>query len=109
VLPPLPADDPRGHAGEARGGRGREADDAIAFAGTNSVISALCVPASSRAFSSSGENMTYWSFANSYPLAMSSRATGTSSFTQKYCCLSREPHVLCRRLNDIARPASVAE
>src|SRR5438552_677251 len=40
---------------------------------------------------------------------MSSRATGTSSFTQKYCCLSREPQVLCSRLNEIARLASVAE
>src|SRR2546430_13268409 len=40
---------------------------------------------------------------------MSSRATGTSSFTQKYCCLSREPQVLCSRLNEMARLASVAE
>src|SRR3981189_2503884 len=40
---------------------------------------------------------------------MSSRATGTSSFTQMYCCLSREPQVLCSRLNEIARLASVAE
>src|SRR6266849_4493736 len=40
---------------------------------------------------------------------MSSRATGTSSFTQKYCCFSREPQVLCSRLNEMARLASVAE
>src|SRR2546421_5391669 len=40
---------------------------------------------------------------------MSSRETGTSSFTQKYCCLSREPQVLCSRLNEMARLASVAE
>src|SRR2546421_12791067 len=40
---------------------------------------------------------------------MSSRATGTSSFTQKYCCLSREPQALCSRLNEMARLASVAE
>src|ERR1044071_539420 len=40
---------------------------------------------------------------------MSSRATGTSSFTQMYCCLSRDPQVLCSRLNEIARLASVAE
>src|SRR5438309_11356403 len=40
---------------------------------------------------------------------MSSRATGTSSFTQKYCCLRREPQVLCSRLNEMARLASVAE
>src|SRR5437763_4723249 len=39
---------------------------------------------------------------------MSSRATATSSFTQKYCCFSREPQVLCSRLNEIARLASVA-
>src|SRR5207302_11236818 len=40
---------------------------------------------------------------------MSSRATGTSSFTQMYCCLSRDPQVLCSRLNEMARLASVAE
>src|SRR5438477_10489570 len=40
---------------------------------------------------------------------MSSRATGTSSFTQMYCCLRREPQALCSRLNEIARLASVAE
>src|SRR5258706_2404749 len=40
---------------------------------------------------------------------MSSRATATSSSTQKYCCLSREPQVLCSRLNEMARLASVAE
>src|SRR5438477_1370723 len=40
---------------------------------------------------------------------MSSRATGTSSFTQKYCCLSRDPQVLCSRLKEMARLASVAE
>ena len=32
-----------------------------------------------------------------------------SSFTQKYCCFTREPQALCRRLNEIARLASVAE
>src|SRR5260370_23354491 len=40
---------------------------------------------------------------------MSSRSTGTSSFRQRYCCLSREPQALCSRLNQIARLASVAE
>src|SRR5688572_16118260 len=40
---------------------------------------------------------------------MSSRCTGTSSLMQKYCWRSREPHVLCSRLNEIARLASVAE
>src|SRR5437660_3387370 len=40
---------------------------------------------------------------------MSSRPTGTSSFTQMYCCLSRDPQDLCSRLNEIARLASVAE
>src|SRR2546423_205289 len=40
---------------------------------------------------------------------MSSRPTGTSSFTQMYCCLSRDPQVLCSRLNEMARLASVAE
>src|SRR5207237_373904 len=74
-----------------------------------SVISAVWVPASSSALSSSGVNITYLSFSNSYPLAMSSRPTGTSSFTQKYCCLRREPQVLCSRLNEMARLASVAE
>src|SRR5258708_29016556 len=40
---------------------------------------------------------------------MSSCPTGSSSFQQKYCCLSREPQVLCSRLNEMARLASVAE
>src|SRR5881392_118328 len=40
---------------------------------------------------------------------MSSRATATSSFTQMYCCLSRDPQALCSRLNEMARLASVAE
>src|SRR5687768_4630467 len=40
---------------------------------------------------------------------MSSRATGTSSFTQKYCCLRREPQALCRRLKEMALLVSVAE
>src|SRR5256885_4513387 len=40
---------------------------------------------------------------------MSSRPTGTSSFTQMYCCLSRDPQALCSRLNEMARLASVAE
>src|SRR6267378_3732239 len=40
---------------------------------------------------------------------MSSRATATSSFTQMYCCFNRDPQVLCRRLNEMARLASVAE
>src|SRR5258708_33425505 len=40
---------------------------------------------------------------------MSSRATGPSSFTRIYCCFSRDPEVLCRRLNEMARLASVAE
>src|SRR5688572_27395113 len=40
---------------------------------------------------------------------MSSRATGTSSFTQKYCWRRRDPHALCSRLKEMARLASVAE
>src|SRR6266849_646001 len=40
---------------------------------------------------------------------MSSRATATSSFTQMYCCFNRDPQVLCSRLNEMARLASVAE
>jgi hypothetical protein len=40
---------------------------------------------------------------------MSSRVTGTFSFTQMYCCFSRDPQLLCRRLNEIERLASVAE
>src|SRR6266849_4631692 len=40
---------------------------------------------------------------------MSSRATATSSLTQMYCCLRRDPQALCSRLNEIARLASVAE
>src|ERR1051326_8260057 len=40
---------------------------------------------------------------------MSSRATGISSFTHVYCCLSRDPQALCSRLNEMARLASVAE
>src|SRR5713226_5317566 len=40
---------------------------------------------------------------------MSSRATGTSSFTQMYCCLRRDPQALCSKLNEMARLASVAE
>src|SRR6185369_10227851 len=40
---------------------------------------------------------------------MSSRATGTSSLMQKYCCLRREPQPLCSRLKEVALVASVAE
>src|SRR4051812_10641827 len=40
---------------------------------------------------------------------MSSRPTGTSSLTQKYCCRRREPQALCSRLKEIARLDSVAE
>src|SRR5688572_32422901 len=40
---------------------------------------------------------------------MSSRPTGTSSFTHVYCCLRREPQALCSRLKEMARLASVAE
>src|SRR4029077_11801303 len=40
---------------------------------------------------------------------MSSRATGTSSLMQMYCCFRRDPQVLCSRLKEIARLASVAE
>src|SRR5258707_12839775 len=40
---------------------------------------------------------------------MSSRATGTSSSTQMYCCFNRDPQALCSRLNEMARLASVAE
>src|SRR5258706_9702962 len=72
-------------------------------------MSAVWVPASSIAFSSSGEKMTYWSFANSYPFTISSRATGISSFTHRYCCFRREPQPLCSRLKEMALLASVAE
>src|SRR2546423_1666189 len=37
---------------------------------------------------------------------MSSRATGTSSLTQRYCCFRREPQPLCSRLNEIERMRS---
>src|SRR5207249_4012914 len=40
---------------------------------------------------------------------MSSRATGTSSLMQMYCCFRRDPQALCSRLKEIARLASVAE
>src|SRR5687767_13080811 len=40
---------------------------------------------------------------------MSSRPTGTSSLTQKYCWRRREPQSLCRRLKEIFWLASVAE
>src|SRR5437879_10949659 len=40
---------------------------------------------------------------------MSSRATGTSSLMQMYCCFKRDPQALCSRLKEIARLASVAE
>src|SRR5262245_46889463 len=32
---------------------------------------------------------------------MSSRSTISPSFEQMYCCLSRDPHFLCRWLNEI--------
>src|SRR4051812_17120848 len=72
-------------------------------------MSAVPVPASSIAFSSSGEKVTYWSFANSYPLIISSRATGISSLMQRYCCFRREPHVLCSMLKEMDLLDSVAE
>ncbi len=72
-------------------------------------MSAVCVPTSSIAFNSSGANITYWSFANSYPLTISSRGTTTSSLMQMYCCFRREPHALCSMLNEIDLLASVAE
>src|SRR5918993_4554907 len=40
---------------------------------------------------------------------MSSRATGTSSLTQMYCCFRREPQPLCSMLKWICLDASVAE
>src|SRR4051812_47455474 len=40
---------------------------------------------------------------------MSSRATGTSSLRQRYCCFRREPQPLCSMLNEIDLLASVAE
>src|SRR5262249_54855176 len=40
---------------------------------------------------------------------MSSRGTATSSFAQRYCCLSRDPHPLWSMLNEIAWLDSVAE
>src|SRR6266571_1800569 len=40
---------------------------------------------------------------------MSSRGTTTSSLAQRYCCLSRDPSALCKRLKEIAWLASVAE
>jgi len=55
---------------------------------------------SSSAFSSSGDRITYWSFANSYPLTVSSRGTTSFSLEQMYCCLRRDPHFLCSMLND---------
>src|SRR5437763_10842241 len=40
---------------------------------------------------------------------MSSGSTSTPSVGQTYCCFSREPQVLCRRLKEMALPAWVAE
>src|SRR4051812_38630987 len=39
---------------------------------------------------------------------MSARSTTTCSLMQMYCCLTREPQVLCNRLNEISLPACVA-
>src|SRR5208283_261492 len=39
---------------------------------------------------------------------MSARSTGTFSFKQMYCCLRRDPQVLCRRLKRIPPELSVA-
>src|SRR5271169_203507 len=39
---------------------------------------------------------------------MSARSTGTPSFRQTYCCLRREPQVLCSRLKRIPPELSVA-
>src|SRR5688500_15769730 len=65
------------------------------------MTSMVLVAFSSSALSSSGVNTTYWSFANSYPLLVSSRpTTSLSSFGQTYCCLSLDPHFLWSMLND---------
>src|SRR5215212_1837320 len=64
------------------------------------MTSIVLVAFSSRALSSSGVKTTYWSFANSYPLLVSSRPTTSLSLGQVYCCLSREPHFLWSMLND---------
>src|SRR5208337_1503348 len=39
---------------------------------------------------------------------MSARSTGTPSFRQMYCCLRREPQVLCNRLKRMPPELSVA-
>jgi hypothetical protein len=63
-------------------------------------MSIIPVAFSSSALSSSGVKITYWSFANSYPLTVSSRPTVSLSLMQMYCCLRREPHFLWSMLND---------
>ncbi len=40
---------------------------------------------------------------------MSSRSTGTPSFTHRYCCFRRDPSALCSMLKEMARLDSVAE
>src|SRR5579872_2322410 len=77
--------------------------------GTNSVISTVCVPASSSALISSGEKETYWSLANSYPFTIWSRSITEPCLRQMYCCLRRDPQSLCNRLNEIEFPDCVAE
>ena len=71
-------------------------------------MSMLWVAFSSSDFSSSGVKVTYWSLANSYPFTISSRVTISLSRGQMYCCLSREPHFLCSRLNEMAAVLWVA-
>src|SRR5688572_15246978 len=40
---------------------------------------------------------------------MSPRSTTTPSFAHRYCCLSRDPHAACSRLNEMLPCACVAE
>ena len=61
----------------------------------------------SRAFSSSSVTRTYWSFANSYPFTSPLRSTTSLSTGQNVCCLMREPHLACNRLNEML-PGAVA-
>ena len=61
------------------------------------------------AFSSSSVKVTYWSFANSYPLTIWSRVTISSSFWQMYCCRRREPHLAWSMLKETAAAVSLAE
>src|SRR5215204_3341346 len=66
------------------------------------MTSIVLVAFSSSALSSSTVKTTYWSFANSYPLLVSSRpTTSLLSLGQTYCCFKRDPHFLWSMLNDM--------